>query len=59
MVTYPINNTSYTAEDARIYEANRTSGLYSANDFNYNIGDGLSINIEPGAAWFAVGTESL
>lgn len=33
MITYPLNNIDYTAEDAELYFSTRESGVYDGNDF--------------------------
>lgn len=52
MITYPLNNVEYTAEDAELYCATRTSGVYSTNDFSIRISDdGTKAIVSPGLAW--------
>ena len=33
IITYPLNNIEYTAEDAELYHATRTSGVFANDDF--------------------------
>ena len=52
MVTYPLNNIEYTAEDAELFHLTRTSGVYATNAFNYSVtGADNTIVIETGIAW--------
>lgn len=52
MITYPLNNIEYTAEDAELYCATRTSGVYSTDDFSVRISDdGTKAIVSPGLAW--------
>lgn len=52
MVTYPLNNVEYTAEDAELYNSTRTSGVYDGeSDFNLSLDGGLNVIISPGLAW--------
>lgn len=56
MITYPLNNIEYTAEDAELFHSTRTSGVYSTGSFEYSItGRDNSITIEPGIAWIKNG----
>ncbi len=33
MITYPLNNIDYTAQDAELYACTRFSGIFSGDDF--------------------------
>lgn len=53
IVTYPLNNVEYSAEDAELYNSTRTSGVFATGD---NLGYTLdvsarTITIQPGMAW--------
>ncbi len=53
IVTYPLNNINYSAEDAELYNSTRTSGVFASGD---NLGYTLdasarTITILPGMAW--------
>lgn len=52
MVTYPLNNTEYYAEDAELYNSTRTSGVWSGEDFDFSA-DGTStmVSVGEGLAW--------
>lgn len=52
MITYPLNNVEYTAEDAELYNATRESGVYSAADFDFSVtGADTSVTVGDGMAW--------
>lgn len=52
MVTYPLNNIEYTAEDAELFHSTRTSGVYATNSFDYYVtGADNTIVIGTGIAW--------
>lgn len=52
MITYPLNNVEYTAEDAELYNSTRTSGVYSGNDFSWTLTEqDNSITVGSGLAW--------
>lgn len=52
MITYPLNNTEYTAEDAELYNSTRTSGVYSGLDFDWSLtGEDNNITVGKGLAW--------
>lgn len=52
MVTYPLNNIEYTAEDAELFHSTRTSGVYAIDSFDYSVsGADNTIVIGTGIAW--------
>lgn len=52
IITYPLNNTEYTAEDAELYHATRTSGVFANDDFPITVsGDGNVVTIGEGIGW--------
>lgn len=52
LVTYPLNNIEYSAEDAELFHATRTSGIYANNSFGYDItGADSNIVIGTGIGW--------
>ena len=52
MVTYPLNNIEYTAEDAELFHVTRTSGVYAKNSFDYSVnGSDNNIIIGTGIGW--------
>lgn len=50
MVTYPLNNIEYTAEDAELYLCTRESGVHDGSDFSIEIVNN-EVTVEPGIAW--------
>lgn len=54
MVTYPLNNVQYNAEDAELYNAVRTSGVWSGASFDAEVtGNDTIVTIGEGLAWIA------
>lgn len=53
IITYPLNNIDYTAEDAELYHATRSSGVFAANeDFPCSVtGIDSTVTIGEGIAW--------
>ena len=52
IITYPLNNIEYTAEDAELYHATRTSGVFANDDFPIAVsGDGNVVTIGEGIGW--------
>lgn len=53
MITYPLNNILYSAEDAELFHCTRTSGVFSADDeFAASVtGADNTVTIGPGIAW--------
>lgn len=52
LVTYPLNNIEYSAEDAELFHVTRTSGIYAKNSFDYSVtGADNTIIIGTGIGW--------
>lgn len=52
MITYPLNNIEYVAEDAELFHATRKSGVFIENAFDYSVsGADNTIVIGAGIAW--------
>ena len=52
IVTYPLNDIDFTAEDVGIYNATRTSGIYAGDDFAISVtGSDNTVSIDEGLAW--------
>lgn len=52
MITYPLNDIEYTAEDAELFHCTRTSGIFSMDDFNISVsGADYTVVIEKGIGW--------
>lgn len=56
MITYPLNNILYSAEDAELYNSTRNSGVYAGDDFSYSVSSSdNNIVINEGLAWIRNG----
>lgn len=52
MITYPLNNILYQAEDAELFHSTRGSGVYAGSDFAYSVtGVDNNITIGEGIGW--------
>lgn len=52
MITYPLNNIDYTAEDAELYFSTRESGVYDGGDFEVTVsGIDNDLTVGTGIAW--------
>lgn len=52
LVTYPLNNIEYSAEDAELFHVTRTSGIYANDSFNYSVsGADNAVVIGTGIGW--------
>ena len=52
LVTYPLNDIDYTAEDAELFHCTRTSGVHSQSSFPYSVtGANNIVTIGVGIAW--------
>lgn len=52
---FPMEDTAYTAEDAQLWFATRTSGVYANDHLPVSAGDGLNVIVGPGIAWLKYG----
>ena len=51
-VSYPLENTVYTASDAQVYSSTRTSGVYSADDELRTVSNSnMTVTVLQGRAW--------
>ena len=51
-VAYPLNDTAYIAEDAQLWHATRTQGVYSADDhLTTRAEGGMQVAVSEGIAW--------
>lgn len=48
---FPMEDTEYLAEDAQLWFATRTSGVYAGQHLSVTADEGLNIVIHPGIAW--------
>lgn len=52
MITYPLNNIDYTAEDAELFHCTRTSGIWAKDSFSISVtGADNNATIGTGIAW--------
>ena len=52
MITYPLNNIDYTAEDAELFHCTRNSGIWAENSFPISVtGADNNVTIGTGIAW--------
>lgn len=52
MITYPLNNIDYTAEDAELFHCTRNSGIWANDSFSISVtGFDNNIAISTGIAW--------
>lgn len=52
LVTYPLDNTDYSMEDAALFHCTRTTGIYANNDFTFSVsGADNTITLGVGIAW--------
>ena len=52
MITYPLNNIDYTAEDAELFHCTRTSGVWAKDSFQLSVtGANNNIVVGKGIAW--------
>lgn len=52
-LSFPLENTTYTAEEAAIWFATRGSGVYANNHLAVSAGSGMAISVGEGMAWLA------
>lgn len=54
MITYPLNNIDYTAEDAELFHCTRTSGIWAEDSFPISVtGSDNNVTIGTGIAWIS------
>lgn len=52
LITYPLNNIDYTAEDAELFHCTRASGVWAENSFGISVtGTDNNVTIGTGIAW--------
>ena len=52
MITYPLNNIDYTAEDAELFHCTRNSGIWAEDSFSISVtGADNNVTIGTGLAW--------
>lgn len=56
LITYPLNDVTYSAEDAELYNSTRSSGVYAEDSFGYSMtGSDNIITIGTGIGWIKNG----
>lgn len=53
--SFPLNNTDYGAEDAQLYFATRTRGVFAGAHLAVTPGEGLAVSLSTGIAWLKNG----
>lgn len=53
--SFPLENTLYTAEDAQLWTATRTSGVYAGDDLTLTANGSMSVTLGIGQAWLKYG----
>lgn len=51
LITYPLNDVNYTAEDAELFHCTRRSGIWLGEHFNVAATGGNNIKVTKGIAW--------
>lgn len=52
VITYPLNNMDFSAEDVGIYNSTRTTGIFAGDDFGATLtGNNNTITVGAGMAW--------
>lgn len=49
--SFPLENTLYTAEEASLWFATRTSGVHASNSLGVSAGGGMTVMVGTGVAW--------
>lgn len=53
--SFPLENTEYTAEDAQLWMATRTSGVYAGDDLQLTANGSMEVTLGLGQAWLKTG----
>lgn len=53
--SFPLNNTDYGAEDAQLFFATRTRGVFAGDHLAVTAGNGMSVTLGEGLAWLKNG----
>lgn len=55
LITYPLDDCDYSADDAALFHCTRTSGIFARDDFSFSVsGSDNTVRIGPGIAWMRI-----
>lgn len=55
IITYPLDDCDYSADDAALFHCTRTSGIFASDDFSFSVtGADNTVRIGPGIAWMRI-----
>ena len=55
LITYPLDDCDYSADDAALFHCTRTSGIFASDDFSFSVsGADNTVRIRPGIAWMRI-----
>lgn len=55
LITYPLDDCDYSADDAALFHCTRTSGIFASDDFSFSVsGSDNTVRIGPGIAWMRI-----
>lgn len=55
LITYPLDDCDYSADDAALFHCTRTSGIFASDDFSFSVsGADNTVRVSPGIAWMRI-----
>ena len=55
LITYPLDDCDYSADDAALFHCTRTSGIFASDDFSFSVsGADNTVRLSPGIAWMRI-----
>ena len=55
LITYPLDDCDYSADDAALFHCTRTSGIFASDDFSFSMsGADNTVRVSPGIAWMRI-----
>ena len=55
LITYPLDDCDYSADDAALFHCTRTSGIFASDDFSFSVsGADNTVSVSPGIAWMRI-----
>lgn len=55
LITYPLDDCDYSADDAALFHCTRTSGIFASDDFSFSVsGSDNTVRVSPGIAWMRI-----